>query len=97
MSLFRPPIVRSASAVLDRSLFSKTIPIAAARVANPKNISRFRTQLEKSRELAKIERINNIQSDPDPALAKKGGKCILLKPEIKPEGNYWWKRWEIGH
>ena len=53
--------------------------------------------MEKSRELAKIERINNIQSDPDPALAKKGGKCILLKPEIKPEGNYWWKRWEIGH
>lgn len=86
MSLFRPPIVRSASAILDRSLFSKTILIAAARVANPKNISRFRTQLEKSKELAKLERIQHVQSDPDPALAKNGVKCLLLRPEIKPEG-----------
>jgi tRNA (guanine37-N1)-methyltransferase len=86
MSLFRPPIVRSASATLNRALFSKTIPIAAARVANVKNITRFRTQLDKSGELAKFERIANIQSDPDPALAKKGGKCMLLTPEVKAEG-----------
>jgi hypothetical protein len=71
---------------LNRALFSKTIPIAAARIANPKNISRFRKLLEKSGELAKLERITNIQLDPDPALAQKGGKCMLLKPEIKPEG-----------
>jgi hypothetical protein len=86
MSLFRPPIVRSASATLNRALFSKTIPIAAARVANSKNISRFRKLLEKSGELVKLERTTNIQLDPDPALAQKGGKCMLLKPEIKPEG-----------
>jgi tRNA (guanine37-N1)-methyltransferase len=86
MSLFRPPIVRSASAVLNRSLFSKTVPLPAARVMNPKDISRFLIQLDKTRELAKIERIPNIQSDPDPALAEKGGKCMLLKSEIKHEG-----------
>jgi tRNA (guanine37-N1)-methyltransferase len=44
--------------------------------------------LEKTRELAKLERIPNIRSDPDPTLAKKGGKCMLLKPEIKPEGRF---------
>lgn len=86
MSLFRPPVVRSASAVLNRALFSKTIPIAAARIANHKDISRFRTQLDKSGELAKLERIQIIQLDPDSALAKTGGKCMLLKSEVNPEG-----------
>jgi len=86
MSLFRPPIIRSASAILDRSLFSKTIPVAAARIFNPKNISRIRSQLEKNRELLKLERITNVQSDPDPTFAARGGKCLLLKPEIKPGG-----------
>jgi tRNA (guanine37-N1)-methyltransferase len=86
MSLFRPPIVRSAGAVLDRSLFVKTIPITAARISNQKDISRCRAQLEKSRELLQLERLANIRKDPDPSLASKGGKCFLLKPEVKPEG-----------
>jgi tRNA (guanine37-N1)-methyltransferase len=42
--------------------------------------------LDKTGELAKLERIQNIQLDPDPTLAEKGGKCMLLRPEIKPEG-----------
>jgi len=86
MSLFRPPIVRSASAILDRSLFSKTIPISAARIANAKNISRYRGVLQKSKELLQLERLSNITSDPDVSLAAKGGKCMLLKPEVKHEG-----------
>ncbi|RFU34301.1 hypothetical protein B7463_g2005, partial [Scytalidium lignicola] len=90
MSLFRPPIVRSASAVLDRSLFSRTIPIAAARVENIKNISRFRGQLDKTKELLRLERHSNIRSDPDPALAAKGGKCLLLMPQVRPEDPATW-------
>ncbi|KAH7370623.1 guanine-N(1)--methyltransferase-like protein [Rhexocercosporidium sp. MPI-PUGE-AT-0058] len=90
MSLFRPPIVRSASAALDRALFSKTIPIAAARVANLKNLSRFRQQLDKSKELMQLERVMNVRPDPDPVLAEKGGKCLLLKPEVKPEDPSTW-------
>jgi len=86
MSLFRPPIVRSASAALDRALFSKTIPIAAARVSNLKNLSKFRQQLDKSKELMQLERVMNVRPDPDPLLAEKGGKCLLLKPEVKPGG-----------
>ena len=86
MSLFRPPIVRSASAVLDRSLFAKTIPITAARISNLKDTSRCRAKLDKSRELLQLERLANIRQDPDPDLASRGGKCFLLKPEVKPEG-----------
>jgi tRNA (guanine37-N1)-methyltransferase len=89
MSLFRPPIVRSASAILDRSLFSKTIPISAARISNNKNISRYRGVLQKSKELLLLERLTNITQDPDPVLAAKGGKCMLLKPEVKHGGMHW--------
>lgn len=85
-ALFRPPIQRSAAAVLDRALFSKTIPIAAARVTDKKQISRCRTQLDKSRELLRLERLMIVRDDPDPILASKGGKCLLLKPEVKPDG-----------
>jgi tRNA (guanine37-N1)-methyltransferase len=84
--LFRPPIQRSAAAVLDRALFSKTIPIAAARVTDRKHISRCRTQLDKSRELLHLERLTVVRDDPDPILATNGGKCLLLKPEVKPDG-----------
>jgi tRNA (guanine37-N1)-methyltransferase len=86
MALFRPPIHRSAAAVLDRALFSKTVPIAAARVANNKDISKCRTQLDKSKELLRVDRITSIRSDPDPLLASNGGKCLLLKPEVKHDG-----------
>ncbi|KAI9048130.1 hypothetical protein LZ554_007925 [Drepanopeziza brunnea f. sp. 'monogermtubi'] len=90
MSLFRPPIVRSASAALDRTLFSKTIPMAAARVASLKNLSCYRQKLEKSKELMQLERVMNVRPDPDPILAEKGGKCLLLKPEIKAEDPTTW-------
>jgi tRNA (guanine37-N1)-methyltransferase len=86
MALFRPPIHRAATTVLDRSLFSKTIPIAAARVVENKNISRCRAELLKSRELLQVERIAPIQSDPDPIVASKGGKCLLLQPQVKHDG-----------
>jgi tRNA (guanine37-N1)-methyltransferase len=86
MSLFRPPIVRSAGAVLDRALFAKTIPVAAARVYNIKNVAKYRTQMEKTKESIIMERLKNIVSDPDAALASKGGKCLLLKPDVKPGG-----------
>lgn len=79
MSIFRPPVVRSAGAILDRSLFSKTIPISAARIRDNKKISIFRDRLGKSGEILILERIQNIRQDAD-------GKCILLRPEVKHEG-----------
>lgn len=86
MALFRPPIHRSATAVLDRALFSRTIPVAAARVPDKKQISKFRTQLDKSRELLHVERQSSVRADPDPILALKGGKCLLLMPGVKVDG-----------
>ncbi|TVY41743.1 tRNA (guanine(37)-N1)-methyltransferase, partial [Lachnellula occidentalis] len=92
MSLFRPPIVRSATAALDRSLFSKTFPIAAARVINPKNISRIQAQLNKSHAILSLDRLKPVQMDPDLALASKGGKCLLLNPEVKPDDSNTWSK-----
>lgn len=31
-----------------------------------------------------------MQIDPDPALASKGGKCLLLNPKVKPDD---WNTW----
>lgn len=86
-NMFRPPIVRSASAILDRALFSKTVPLAAARVLDRKNISKARHLLEKNKDLLRLERIGAVRDDPDTTIAAKGGKCLLLKPEIKVGGN----------
>ena len=86
MSPLRPPIVRSATGVLDRALFSKTVPIAAARIFSNKNITKVRKQLEESKDVLELERIKTVRSDPESALASKGSKCLLLNPKIKPEG-----------
>jgi tRNA (guanine37-N1)-methyltransferase len=90
MPVFRPPLVRSAAvaaaATLDRSLFSKTVSISAARILNIKKISQHRTELTKTKELLRLDRLANIRSDPDPERASKGGKCFLLSPQVKPEG-----------
>ncbi|ELR09146.1 tRNA(m(1)G37)methyltransferase [Pseudogymnoascus destructans] len=88
--MFRPPIVRSAAAVLDRSLFTRTFPIAAARITDHKLISPSRGKLEKSKELLRVDRVSAVREDPDPALAAKGGKCLLLRPEVKPEDPTTW-------
>ena len=91
MSLFRPPIVRSAGAALDRSLFTKKFPLAAARVLDNKNISKYRGQLEKAKDILKLERLGSVRSDPDESLASKGGRCLLLKPEVQRGGTYIWR------
>ncbi|KHJ31367.1 putative trna (guanine-n -)-methyltransferase [Erysiphe necator] len=90
MTIFRPPIVRSASLTLDRSLFSKVFPAAAARVQDSKDISRYRNELSKTREILKLERFLNIRPDPDPEIAAKGGKCVVLDPQVKPEDPATW-------
>lgn len=88
--MFRPPILRTASAVLDRSLFTKIFPIAAARVADHKLISPLRTKLDKSKELLRLDRVSAVRDDPDPTFGAKGGKCLLLRPEVKPEDPTTW-------
>ena len=82
--MFAPPVNR-AMKVLDRSFFQRTIPASAARIFSPKDISRVRTDLDRSRDTLKT-RLDGVQPDPDAARAAKGGKCLLLKPEVVHNG-----------
>ncbi|ORY66382.1 Met-10+ like-protein-domain-containing protein [Pseudomassariella vexata] len=83
MNLFRPSTVRPAAGVLNRSLFARTIPLAAATVAEKKNIAKYRQALAKTKELLALERIAAIAPHPDQALASQGQKCLLLSPTVK--------------
>jgi tRNA (guanine37-N1)-methyltransferase len=83
--MFAPPVNR-AMKVLDRSFFQKTIQTSAARIFNNKDISRCRTELEKSKDGLIMNRIQPVRPDPDPQRAQKGGRCILLRPEVLPNG-----------
>ena len=71
---------------LDRSFFRNEIPIAAARVANNRNILSWRKELEKSKDLLFLERISPCH--PDPELASQGKKCLLLRPGIRQDGTF---------
>lgn len=84
LAMFTPP--RVIGAALDRALFSKRIPLAAGRVLSLKNISKIRSSLEKNKDLLRIERIGSVRRDPDPTLAERGGKCLLLSPTVKIDG-----------
>ncbi|KAF2187808.1 hypothetical protein K469DRAFT_737928 [Zopfia rhizophila CBS 207.26] len=79
--MFAPPVNR-AMKVLDRSFFQKTIPTSAARVFNPKDISRCRAELEKGKDYLGMHRIMSIRPDPSEERARTGGKCIILRPEV---------------
>ncbi|KAF1832377.1 hypothetical protein BDW02DRAFT_600006 [Decorospora gaudefroyi] len=79
--MFAPPVNR-AMKVLDRSFFQKTIPTSAARIFNLQDISRCRKELTASKDTLPINRIDPIRADPDEARAMKGGKCLLLRPEV---------------
>ncbi|OBR15735.1 tRNA (guanine(37)-N1)-methyltransferase [Colletotrichum higginsianum IMI 349063] len=77
----RAPLARAAT-VLDRSLFSKKLELAAATVKDPRNISKYRKQLEKSKELLRLDRLDSCRNDPK----APGLKCLLLRPGIKADG-----------
>lgn len=81
-TMFRPPLARGMK-VLDRSVFQKTVQLKAARVFDNKNISKIRTQLERSKDALQQDRLPNVYSDPDPERAEQGKKCILLRPEVR--------------
>ena len=81
-AMFRPPLATGMK-VLDRAFFQRTIPTKAARVFEKQNISIVRTQLEKSKDILREERIPSVVPDPDDSLAKVGRKCVLLRPEVR--------------
>ncbi len=83
--MFRPPINRGMQ-VLDRACFTKKIPTSAARIGNKKNIAKYRVELEQAGDLLLLDRYKPLQPDPDQAIAANGGKCFVLKPEVKADG-----------
>ncbi|UKZ62200.1 uncharacterized protein TrAtP1_003455 [Trichoderma atroviride] len=85
MNLFRAPAAARAAKTLDRSLFSRTLPTAAASLKDNKLISKYRKQLEKTKEIFALDRFDVCAADPDAALAARGKKCLVLKPHIKPD------------
>nr|XP_036585220.1 tRNA methyltransferase trm5 [Colletotrichum truncatum]KAF6795117.1 tRNA methyltransferase trm5 [Colletotrichum truncatum] len=85
MITFRAPLARAATS-LDRSLFSKTVKLAAATVKDNRNISKYRKQLEKSKELLALDRLDSCRNDP----VKAGLKCLLLRPGVKHDAPTTW-------
>jgi tRNA (guanine37-N1)-methyltransferase len=83
--MFTPPAAR-AMKVLDRSFFKKTIPTSAARIFNPKDISRCRKELTASHDTLPNNRVDPIRPDVDPERAAKGSKCLVLRPEVVHNG-----------
>jgi tRNA (guanine37-N1)-methyltransferase len=83
--MFAPPVNR-AMKVLDRSFFQKTIPASAARIFNPKDISRCRKELTASKDTLPSNRIDPIRPDPELERAMEGSKCLLLRPEVVHSG-----------
>ncbi|KAI9710747.1 MAG: tRNA(m(1)G37)methyltransferase [Bogoriella megaspora] len=85
--MFRPPVNR-AMRVLDRTFFQKRIPLCAARIQDNKNISKIRSQLERSRDVLQLERIAAVRFDPTDQNHVR--KCVLLKPEIREGDSSTW-------
>jgi tRNA (guanine37-N1)-methyltransferase len=83
--MFAPPVNR-AMKVLDRSFFQKTIASSAARIFNPKDISRCRKELTASLDTLPHNRLDPIRPDPDADKAQRGVKCLLLRPEVLHNG-----------
>jgi tRNA (guanine37-N1)-methyltransferase len=82
--------------ILDRSFFKKTVPLAAARVFNNQHISQCRQALQKSKDMLRLERgATSIRTDPSPQLGSAGKKCLLLREEIKAEGEAVAQRMQI--
>ncbi|KAK0618568.1 Met-10+ like-protein-domain-containing protein [Bombardia bombarda] len=90
MSIFRPPVVRSGAAALNRALFSKKVDLAAATLHDNRLLSKYRKALLDSKELLRLDRVSPIVSHPDKALADQGRKCLILSPGINAQAPETW-------
>ena len=82
--MLRPPINRALKQ-LDRSLFSKTIPLSAIKVSDLRQIAKLKQDLR--RDLYFVDRRKYVVSLPQ---ENDGwpGKALLLRPEIKADGSW---------
>ncbi|PNY23930.1 tRNA (guanine(37)-N1)-methyltransferase [Tolypocladium capitatum] len=87
MNLFRAPAAARAAKALDRALFARTLPTAAACVRDNRLIAKYRKQLERTREVLLLDKFDPIAADP---AGRRGGKCLILKPDVKPTAPETW-------
>jgi tRNA (guanine37-N1)-methyltransferase len=87
-AFFRPPTANHVFGVLNRALFNKTVPLAAAAIADKKKIALWRNQLQKDKTLLTAERVPAVVIHPNATLAEKSARCILLDPKVRPEGKH---------
>lgn len=85
--MFRPPINR-AMRVLDRSFFRKKIPTVAAVIQDPKQISLFKSSLQ--RDTLHIDRLQAIRSLLDAHGRPTGKKALMLRLSIKKDDVSTW-------
>ncbi|CAK7566098.1 MAG: tRNA(m(1)G37)methyltransferase [Sporothrix epigloea] len=101
MSIFKPPILRtaalSASATLNKALFTSTFEIAAVRINDNRLITKYQKALTASREILRIERIASVADVPAVAAGEAASakplprsKCLLLRPGIVPTSPETW-------
>ncbi|OAA64447.1 tRNA methyltransferase trm5 [Niveomyces insectorum RCEF 264] len=103
MSIFRPPVLRSAAltvaATLNKALFTRTFDVAAARVQDARLIAKYQKALATTRELLRLDRVSSVVDDPEqpassatqlPAKPPPRRKCLLLQPTISPTAPDTW-------
>ncbi|KAJ2985747.1 hypothetical protein NUW58_g5365 [Xylaria curta] len=83
-NLLRPPTVRHTIGVLDRTLFAKTVNLAAVAITDKRKIAQWRQSLHKDNTLLGAERLANVVPHPDQTLASQGARCLLLHPKVRP-------------
>ena len=78
--------------VLDRSFFKKTVPLSAATVFEPKNISRVRSQLVQSKDIMALPRVTPVRAPQNPVTGEEeiGKKCLMLREGIKADDMTTW-------
>lgn len=84
-AMIRPPVNR-AMRTLDRSFFRRSVPLSAARVFKPSDISNVRKELTKSNDLLVLPRISSVREvkDQDGELRK----ALLLRETLKADGGF---------
>jgi tRNA (guanine37-N1)-methyltransferase len=80
--MYRPPINR-AMRVLDRSFFRRTIPLSAATVFKPSDISNARSKLMASKDTFVLPRLHTVKEIKKDGVVRKG---LLLREDIKHDG-----------
>lgn len=80
--MFAPPINR-AMQVLDRSFFSKTVPLAAALIMDNSQIQATRQQLK--RDVLDVGKIHSVVQDPSSSY-----KALILGPHVSPKDEKTW-------